>query len=172
MTGALLSVFGLGVFLFGVIEGPERGWLSLEVLGSLVVGIGLLVAFVLRELRDRRAVVRRAHPPRRAVSAGSITLFTAYWIFTGMLFLLPSWLQEVQHESIVTVGLLLVPFAGVFGALSMRSTAPWAGWGSAPRSPVGCSSARWAWRCSASSCTRTRSRRCWRPSCSRSGCRS
>jgi sugar phosphate permease len=31
-------------------------------------------------------------------------------------------LQSVQHESIVTVGLLLVPFAGVFGLLSMRST--------------------------------------------------
>ena len=29
----------------------------------------------------------------------------------------------MQHESIVTVGLLLVPFAGVFGVLSMRSTA-------------------------------------------------
>jgi hypothetical protein len=123
VTGALLSVFGLGVFLFGVIEGPERGWLSLEVLGSLVVGIGLIVAFVLRELRTDAPLFDVRILRERAVSAGSITLFTAYWIFTGMLFLLPSWLQEVQHESIVTVGLLLVPFAAVFGALSMRSTA-------------------------------------------------
>ena len=46
------------------------------------------------------------------MSAGSVTLFTAYWIFTGMLFLFPSWLQDVQHESIVAVGMLLVPFRG------------------------------------------------------------
>jgi sugar phosphate permease len=60
---------------------------------------------------------------RRPVSAGSFTLFTAYWLFTGMLFLLPTWLQSVRHESIIDVGLLLVPFALVFGVLSMRSAA-------------------------------------------------
>ena len=123
VLGALLSVFGLGLFLFGVIEGPDRGWLAPEVVGGLVVGIALIVAFVVRELRADAPLFDVRILLRRAVSAGSFTLFTAYWIFTGMLFLLPTWLQEVQHESIVTVGLLLVPFAGVFGVLSMRSTA-------------------------------------------------
>ncbi len=123
VLGALLSVFGLGLFLFGVIEGPDRGWLAPEVVAGLAVGIALIVAFVARELRADVPLFDVRILLRRAVSAGSFTLFTAYWIFTGMLFLLPTWLQEVQHESIVTVGLLLVPFAGVFGLLSMRSTA-------------------------------------------------
>ena len=123
VSGALLSVFGLGVFLFGVIEGPDRGWSAPEVLGALVIGIGLIVGFVLRELRTDAPLFDVRILRRRAVSAGSITLFTAYWIFTGMLFLFPSWLQDVQHESIVDVGLLLVPFAATFGVLSMRSGA-------------------------------------------------
>jgi EmrB/QacA subfamily drug resistance transporter len=123
VVGALLSVVGLGVFLFGVIEGPDRGWLSPEVLGSLVVGLGLIVAFVLRELHTDSPLFDVRVLRRRVVSAGSVTLFMAYWIFTGMLFLFPSWLQDVQGESIVTVGLLLVPFAGVFGLMSMRSAA-------------------------------------------------
>jgi EmrB/QacA subfamily drug resistance transporter len=122
VIGALLSVFGLGVFLFGVIEGPDRGWLEPEVLISLAAGIALVVAFVVRELRADAPLFDVRILRRRAVSAGSITLFTAYWVFTGMLFFFPSWLQEVQHESIVTVGLLLVPFAAVFGLLSMRSS--------------------------------------------------
>jgi EmrB/QacA subfamily drug resistance transporter len=123
VIGALLSVFGLGVFLFGVIEGPDRGWLEPEVLASLAVGLGLIVVFVVRELRTDAPLFDVRILRRRAVSAGSITLFTAYWLFTGMLFLFPSWLQDVQGESIVTVGLLLVPFAVVFGSISMRSTA-------------------------------------------------
>ena len=123
VVGAVLSVVGLGVFLFGVIEGPDRGWLEPEVLVSLVGGLGLVVAFVLRELHSDAPLFDVRILRRRAVSAGSITLFTAYWVFTGMLFLFPSWLQEVQHESIVTVGLLLVPFAAVFGLSSMRSGA-------------------------------------------------
>jgi MFS transporter, DHA2 family, multidrug resistance protein len=123
VLGALLSVVGLGVFLFGVIEGPDRGWLEPIVLVSLVVGIGLVVAFVLRELHTDAPLFDVRILRGRVVSAGSITLFMAYWIFTGMLFLFPSWLQDVQGESIVTVGLLLVPFAVVFGLLSMRSAA-------------------------------------------------
>jgi hypothetical protein len=123
VLGALLSVFGLGVFLFGVIEGPDRGWLEPEVLAALVAGLVMIVGFVLRELRTDAPLFDVRILERRAVSAGSVTLFTAYWLFTGMLFLFPSWLQEVQSESIVAVGLLLVPFAGLFGALSMRSTA-------------------------------------------------
>jgi predicted MFS family arabinose efflux permease len=123
VIGALLSVFGLGVFLFGVIEGPDRGWLEPEVLLSLLAGLALVAVFVLRELRTDAPLFDVRILRRRAVSAGSITLFTAYWLFTGMLFLFPSWLQDVQGESIVTVGLLLVPFAAVFGTISMRSTA-------------------------------------------------
>jgi len=122
VTGALLSVFGLSAFLFGVIEGPDRGWLEPEVLAGVAVGIGLILLFVLRELRTDAPLFDVRILRRRAVSAGSITLFTAYWLLTGMLFLLPSWLQDVQSESIIAVGLLLVPFAAVFGVLSMRST--------------------------------------------------
>ena len=90
MLGALLSVVGLGLFLFGVIEGPDRGWLAPEVVGGLVVGVALIVAFVVRELRADAPLFDVRILVRRAVSAGSFTLFTAYWIFTGMLFLLPT----------------------------------------------------------------------------------
>ena len=172
VTGALLSVFGLGVFLFGVIEGPERGWLSLEVLGSLVVGIGLIVAFVLRELRTDAPLFDVRILRERAVSAGSITLFTAYWIFTGMLFLLPSWLQEVQHESIVTVGLLLRALRRrVRRAVDALDGHRGPG-GGAHRDR------RWSARlCGGHGLARHRrargrgSRRCWPPSCWRLGCR-
>ena len=38
LLGALLSVVGLGLLLFGIIEGPGRGWDSPAVLGALFGG--------------------------------------------------------------------------------------------------------------------------------------
>ena len=122
VAGALLSVAGLGILLFGVIEGPERGWGSALVLGALVVGTAFLVAFFLRESRTENPLLDVRVLARPVVAAGSATLFVSYFVFTSMLFLVPQWLQDVQGEQIVTVGLLLVPFAAVFGVASMRSS--------------------------------------------------
>ena len=123
VLGALLSVFGLGAFLFGVIGGPDRGWTDPAVVAGLVVGIALIVTFVRRELHSHAPLFDVRILRRRAVSAGSVTLFTSYGLMTGMLFLFPTWLQEAQGASILTVGLLLVPFAVVFGVMSVESTA-------------------------------------------------
>jgi MFS family permease len=123
VAGALLSVAGLAVLLFGVIEGPGRGWGSPEVVASLVGGLVLLLAFVVRELRTASPLFDVRIAARPVVAATAVTLFVAYVVFTGMLFLLPQYFSAVAGESIVSVGLLLVPFAGTFGILSMRSGA-------------------------------------------------
>lgn len=120
-AGALLSVGGLGLLLLGVIEGPQRGWGSAPVVAAIVVGAVLTVAFVRRELAAREPLFDVRILARRVVAAGATSLFVSYVLFTGMLFLIPQWLQDVQGQSIVTVGLLLVPFAGVFGIASMRA---------------------------------------------------
>ena len=58
---------------------------------------------------------RGARLTRPVVAASSATLLVSYVVFTSMLFLVPQWLQDVRGEQIVAVGLLLVPFATVFG---------------------------------------------------------
>jgi EmrB/QacA subfamily drug resistance transporter len=123
VLGALLSVAGLALLLFGIIEGPDRGWASAEVVGSIAAGVLVIAAFVRRELVDDAPLFDVRIATRPAVMAGAVTLFVAYVVFTGMLFVLPQYLTEVSLESIVDVGLLLVPFAAVFGVLSMRSDA-------------------------------------------------
>ena len=121
VVGALLSVAGLGGLLVGIIEGPDRGWLSAPVLVAISAGIVLTVAFVQRELSTPDPLFDVRILARPVVAAGAGALFVTYVVLTGMLFLLPQWLQGVQRESIVTVGLLLVPFAGVCAIGSERS---------------------------------------------------
>ena len=47
--GSVLSISGLGLLLFGVIEAPNLGWLSFEALGSMIGGFAILVGFVFWE---------------------------------------------------------------------------------------------------------------------------
>jgi len=134
LSGALLSVVGLGALLFGIIEGPDRGWGSPEVLGALLGGVALTALFVVRELRARWPLFDVRILTRSVVAAGAVTLFASYFVFNGMLFLLPQYFQGVQGEAIATVGFLLVPFAAVFGVASTRAATVLAGLG--PRRTV------------------------------------
>ncbi len=122
LLGALLSVVGLGALLFGIIEGPARGWTAPEVVAALVVGAALSALFVGWELRTRSPLFQVRILRRPAVATGAITLFMAYALFTGFLFVNPQYLQDVAAESIVTVGLLFLPFAVVFGICSTQAS--------------------------------------------------
>jgi MFS family permease len=116
-----MSVVGLGALLFGVIEGPGRGWTSPFVIGAIVVGAVALVAFVRREPRVSSPLFDVRILRRPAVATGSLTLLLAYVVFNSFLFLNPQYLHDVQGESIVLVGLLFAPFALVFGACSLQA---------------------------------------------------
>ena len=45
-VGAVLSIAGLGMLLWAIIEAPTRGWASASVVGVGVAGIAVLGAFV------------------------------------------------------------------------------------------------------------------------------
>jgi EmrB/QacA subfamily drug resistance transporter len=121
IVGAALSVVGLGALLYGIIEGPGRGWTSPAVIAGIVTGAVALALFVVRELRARDPLFDVRILRRPAVATGSITLLMAYLLFNSFLFLTPQFLRDVRSESIVAVGLLLVPFAIVFGLCSLRA---------------------------------------------------
>jgi EmrB/QacA subfamily drug resistance transporter len=121
VLGALLSFLGLGALLLGIIEGPQQGWTSPPVVFAVVAGIALTAGFVVRELTTASPLFDVRILARPVVAAGSVTLFVGYVLMTGMLFVVPQWLEGIQGQSIVNVGLLLVPFAAVFGVASTYS---------------------------------------------------
>jgi EmrB/QacA subfamily drug resistance transporter len=129
LVGSALSIVGLGLVLFAVIEGPDRGWISPAVTGAAVLGVLAIALFVRTELRSQAPVFDVRVLRRPVVAAGAITLFVTYAVFNGMLFLVPQYLQDVEDVSIVDVGALLVPFAAVFGVLSMQAGKAVARWG-------------------------------------------
>jgi MFS transporter, DHA2 family, multidrug resistance protein len=121
LAGSLLSVAGLVMVLWTLIEGPERGWMRPEMPGVLAAGLLLLWGFVRRELRCRNPIFQIRVLGNRNVLGASLALFATYVFFTGMLFLVPQHLEAVERAGTLTSGLALVPFAVVVWIFSESS---------------------------------------------------
>jgi len=111
VIGALLSIVGLGSLLFGIIEGPGRGWSDTLVIIGFVVGIGALGAFIIWELRtpDPMLDMRFFRNPRFSVANSAVTL-TLFAMFGSLLLMTQYW-QLVHGYSPLGAGVRLVPFA-------------------------------------------------------------
>jgi DHA2 family multidrug resistance protein-like MFS transporter len=119
LFGVLLSIVALGGVVFALIEGPDVGWLSAEVLVSGSLGLLAGVLFVRAELRRRQPLFDVRVLARPAVAAGAVTILGVYIAFMGTMFLLPQYLQYVHDRSVVAAGLLLTPL-GIGAAVGAR----------------------------------------------------
>jgi EmrB/QacA subfamily drug resistance transporter len=123
LRGAALVTLGLVGLSYGLIEGPGHGWASPRVIGPLVAGVALLVAFVAVERREREPML----PPRlfasRQFAAANLVTFVMYAGLGGALFLLPIEMQQVGRYSPMVAGLALLPVTVLMLALSARSGA-------------------------------------------------
>jgi DHA2 family multidrug resistance protein-like MFS transporter len=119
LLGGALSIASLGGIVFALIEGPDAGWTSPEVLIPGVMGLVAGALFVGWELRRRNPLFDVSVLARPATAAGAVAILSVYIAFMGTMFLLPQYLQYVQDHSVVAAGLLLVPL-GVGTALGAR----------------------------------------------------
>ncbi|WP_018347740.1 MFS transporter [Longispora albida] len=121
-VGVLLSIVGLGLFVYGIITGGESGdWSHPEVWGTIALGALVLAAFVYYESRiDHPALdVRLFRDPRfaAAVSAVGLVFFAAM----GVMFFGAFYLQMVRGFSPIETGLLFLPFAAAQLIFAPRS---------------------------------------------------
>src|SRR5580692_8802097 len=111
-TGAVLACAGLFLIVFGFSHAETAGWTAGLTIGSLVLGVVLLAAFVVAERRG-------SHPllPLRVIldrtRGGSYVAvgLTGIAIF-GIFLFLTYYLQEVKGYSPVTSGLAFLPMIG------------------------------------------------------------
>jgi EmrB/QacA subfamily drug resistance transporter len=107
--GIFLAVGGLALLLYGVIEGPERGWGSPGELCVLAAGVLLLGAFVAWELAaDHPMLDMRLFADRRfSIGSGTITL--QYFALWGLFFLLSQYLELARGYAPLAAALTVVP---------------------------------------------------------------
>jgi EmrB/QacA subfamily drug resistance transporter len=122
VVGALLSVTGIGAVVFGIVEGPERGWAHGAVLGGFAVGAAALGAFVRWELRTPYPLLDLRVFRLPGVAAGSLVITAETLAMFGFFFLGLQYLQEILGYSPIRAGLALVAMAA--GAMVFSPVAP------------------------------------------------
>ncbi len=111
LPGFLLSGIGFASLMFGVSEGPDRGWGSAEILGSIGVGLALLGWMVAVELRTRQPLLKLRLYGNRLFRSTSTVIMIAMAAFLGVLFAAPLFFQIALGLSALQSGLNTFPEA-------------------------------------------------------------
>ncbi|MGI9584178.1 MAG: MFS transporter [Acidimicrobiia bacterium] len=125
-VGVVLSVVGLGMFVFGVLQTTSRGWTDPLVLFLMGGGLLVLGAFVwwIRK-REAEGLPVLVHPSifrHRTINAGLPILSTQTFAQAGLLFLIPLFTQSVLGFDAFETGLTLLPLS--FGVLATSVLTP------------------------------------------------
>ncbi|RZS86877.1 EmrB/QacA subfamily drug resistance transporter [Motilibacter rhizosphaerae] len=111
LVGTLLSVAGLGVLVWALIEAPTNGWGSGSTLTGLAVGILVLAGFLVWELRMARPMLDPRLFARPAFAAGTLSVCVQFLAFFGFAFVFLQYLQIVRHDSALVAALSMLPLA-------------------------------------------------------------
>jgi EmrB/QacA subfamily drug resistance transporter len=127
LPGVALASTGLLGVVFGIIRGSQIGWGTAEVVGSLAIGMLLVVGFVVWELRTSVPMLPMDFFANRSFTAANIASMMMFFGMFGAIFLLTQFLQTVHGYSPLSAGLRVLPWtamplivAPIAGALSDR----------------------------------------------------
>jgi EmrB/QacA subfamily drug resistance transporter len=110
IAGLALSGFGLLGLVYGIVRGNEAGWDSFEVLGSLIAGGMLLLAFVVWESRASAPLLPLRLFRDRSFSVANLAGFGFAFGAFGSIFILIQFLQVVQGASPFEAALQTTPW--------------------------------------------------------------
>lgn len=110
-VGALLSIIGLASLLFGIIEGPARGWSDRSVVGGFVLGAAALGVFIAWEFHAEHPMLDMTVFRNPRFTAASLTITLVFFALFGSLFLMTQYWQLVHGYSPLEAGVRLLPHA-------------------------------------------------------------
>ena len=119
--GAVLSLIGISALLYGIIEGPERGWGDAYVVGAFIVAAVVLLIFVSWERRTEHPMLPMPYFRDRRFSTGSGIITFGFLVMFGFFFLSTQYFQFVRGYSPLKAGIATLPFALTMIAVAPRS---------------------------------------------------
>ncbi len=120
-AGALLSIAGLGLLLWAVIEAPVRGWTSGQVAAAGLASVAILAAFAIREVRSSHPMLEPGLFTDRRFSVAAAGECLGIFGLLGALFLQTQVLQFSMAYSPLQAGLRILPVAAVLCATAPLS---------------------------------------------------
>jgi EmrB/QacA subfamily drug resistance transporter len=110
-VGQVLVLLVLASVTYGIIQGPETGWTSYEIVGCFALGAAALAAFLTYEPRRAEPLIDLRFFRSVPFSGATLLAVSAFAALAGFLFLNTLYLQEVRGLSPLHAGLYTLPTA-------------------------------------------------------------
>src|SRR3954451_470617 len=107
--GVVLLTLGVAALALGIVKGPDWGWSSARVLGSLAAGLAMLALLVLRSATHRAPVLELSLFRVRSFAVAVSGTFLFSIAFYALLLCNILFLTEVWHYSILKAGFAVTP---------------------------------------------------------------
>lgn len=120
-AGAIVIALGLAALVWALIESSALGFSHPAIIGALIAGLVLIIAFVFLETRVRAPMVPLDLFRSRTFTGANLLTFLLYSALGGTFFFLPLNLIQVQHYSPTAAGAALLPFILIIFLLSRWS---------------------------------------------------
>ena len=111
IPGAVLSIAGIALVLWAIIEGPTQGWSSAAVIGAMAAGVVVLGLFAGWQWVSRNPMLNLDLFRNRAFGAAIPAVSTAAFGLFGALFVLTQFLQFSLGYSPLQAGIRILPAA-------------------------------------------------------------
>ena len=122
LVGAGTSLLGVALLLWGIIEGPSRGWTSPVILGTILGSVLVVTGFIVWERHSTHPLLQLSLFNSRRFSMAMAGLTLVLFSLSGGLFLLTQYLQFCLGYSALDTGLRIVPIAIVLLVVAMLSS--------------------------------------------------
>lgn len=110
-VGQALVIAALGTLSYAIIEGPDLGWGSAAIVACFAAAVAATAALTGWSRRAAEPLLDLRFFRSLPFSGAAVTAVTGMCAFSGFLFLITLYLQEVRGYGALTAGLFLVPMA-------------------------------------------------------------
>ncbi|NYJ73619.1 MFS transporter [Allobranchiibius huperziae] len=112
IPGQATLALGLIAVLYAATHGSESGFDRPNILAALVVGVVLLAAFVVIELRTEVPLLHLHLFANRAYAVVAIATVIGMFAFLATCYSMSIWLGAIQHQSAIKIGVLFLFIQG------------------------------------------------------------
>ena len=109
IAGAVLSTAGIISLVYGFVEAPQQGWLSVQTVGFIFAGVLLLGAMTFWQTRVPAPLIDLELFRNSRFVGGTVSMVLMSFVLYGLLFTLPTYLQTVRGNDALGTGLRLIP---------------------------------------------------------------
>ncbi|MGE6229748.1 DHA2 family efflux MFS transporter permease subunit [Paenibacillus chitinolyticus] len=135
--GFVTSTIGFGSLLYGISEAGSKGWGSVTVVSTIVIGIVFIALFIVRELTAKNPLLNLRVFKYNMFSLSTVVSCIVNMAMFGASILVPIYVQNIRGYSPIEAGLLMLPGALLMGVMSPISGALFDRFGIKPLAFIG-----------------------------------